>query len=496
MTVSGCSGSPASMSLRRWEFADPRTSRTPRLPAVKGGLISPISARGAKAVKDLRPLAEPSNRSLTERTLEAAEAWSIPGSPFKGLDASHPSRGFELSQDSRSGFFGRLTGLDIEAELQRHAVLLKGLLRDMAVIRDTVWHLADERSVVTSAAHDAKEACDVTTQLRTSFSELEIAVLKQQELWAKDGPGDAKLLQSLQESSMETRYEEQSLREETQFEEHSRILEGRFQEHHGLLNQRLEEHSRILEGRFQEHHGQLNQRFEALMQEHSLALEQYQEQHQTMEERFQEVREKVGNLSDSLRKEVQIRREALRGNVVRDLSASLADEVAERACQSVTPVLQRMMAEARGERPSTCPAVVQGGPAPGDRGSAEAGGVKRVVAIPQALRGNVVRDLSASLADEVAERACQSVTPVLQRMMAEARGERPSTCPAVVQGGTDAGNRAQSADTVLSAEAAGVKGIVMDSEEAQVVAAEVAAELIQMLLTDWRSTPSPQELWP
>ena len=27
---------------------------------------------------------------------------------------------------SRSGFFGRLTGLDIEAELQRHAVLLKG----------------------------------------------------------------------------------------------------------------------------------------------------------------------------------------------------------------------------------------------------------------------------------------------------------------------------------------------------------------------------------
>eukprot|EP00435_Cladocopium_sp_Y103_P028089 s3510_g7.t1 len=397
MTVSG---SPASMSLRRWEFADPRTSRTPRLPAVKGGLISPISARGAKAVKDLRPLAEPSNRSLTERTLEAAEAWSIPGSPFKGLDASHPSRGFELSQDSRSGFFGRLTGLDIEAELQRHAVLLKGLLRDMAVIRDTVWHLADERSVVTCAAHDAKEACDVTAELRTSFSELEMAVLKQQELWAKDGGvGDAKLLQSMQESSMETRYEEQSLREETQFEEHSRILEGRFQEHHG----------------------QLNQRFEALMQEHSVALERFQEHHQTMEERFQEVHEKVGHLSDSLRKEVQIRHEALRGNVVRGISASLADEVAERACQSVTPVLQRMMAEARGERPATCPAVVQGGMDPDD-------------------------------------------------------------------------HRAQSADTVLSA--AGEKRIVMDSEEAQVVAAEVAAELIQLLLTDWRSTPSPQEVWP
>ena len=27
---------------------------------------------------------------------------------------------------ARTGFFGRLTGLDIEAELQRHALLLKG----------------------------------------------------------------------------------------------------------------------------------------------------------------------------------------------------------------------------------------------------------------------------------------------------------------------------------------------------------------------------------
>jgi hypothetical protein len=34
----------------------------------------------------------------------------------------------ELKAVDRSGFFGRLTGLDIEAELQRHAVLLKGRL--------------------------------------------------------------------------------------------------------------------------------------------------------------------------------------------------------------------------------------------------------------------------------------------------------------------------------------------------------------------------------
>ena len=30
------------------------------------------------------------------------------------------------SNVARTGFFGRLTGLDIEAELQRHALLLKG----------------------------------------------------------------------------------------------------------------------------------------------------------------------------------------------------------------------------------------------------------------------------------------------------------------------------------------------------------------------------------
>jgi len=327
-------------------------------------------------------------------------------------------------------------------------------------MRDTVWHLADERSLVTNAAHDAKEACEVTAELRASFSELAmevrselaIEVRKQQDSLgaaadARDAR-DAKLLQSMQESSLETRYEEQSLRElETQFEEHSRAFEGRFQEHNGLLNQRLEEHSRTLEGRFQEHNGLLNQRLEEhsrtlegrlqehngllnqRLEEHSRTLEGrfqehngllnqrleehtrgLEEHHHTLEERFQEIHEKMSSFGESMREDVQPRQQVWRGNVIRDISARLAEEVAERACQSVTPVLERIMREA-----------------------------------------------------------------------AEARDDRPATSPAVLEGTTH--------EPLMQG-----KHVVTDADETQVVATEVAKELIQLILTDWRNTPSPQEL--
>eukprot|EP00434_Breviolum_minutum_P043292 symbB.v1.2.038583.t2/scaffold6066.1/size21233/3 len=85
---------------------------------------------------------------------------------------------------------------------------------------------------------------------------------------------------------------------------------------------------------------------------------------------------------------------------------------------------------------------------------------------------------------EVAERACQSVTPVLERIMreaAEARDDRPATSPAVLEGTTH--------EPLMQG-----KHVVTDADETQVVATEVAKELIQLILTDWRNTPSPQEL--
>ena len=54
----------------------------------------------------------------------------------------------------------------MEAELQRQALLLKSLLRDVAVLRDTVWHLADERGA-------EAEASEATKELRLGLEELQ-----------------------------------------------------------------------------------------------------------------------------------------------------------------------------------------------------------------------------------------------------------------------------------------------------------------------------------
>ena len=68
----------------------------------------------------------------------------------------------------------------MEAELQRQALLLKGLLRDVAVLRDTLWHLADERSQVTEAAQEAKGASEATEELRAELRELQGEALEAQ----------------------------------------------------------------------------------------------------------------------------------------------------------------------------------------------------------------------------------------------------------------------------------------------------------------------------
>ncbi|CAK8994636.1 Uncharacterized protein SCF082_LOCUS4013 [Durusdinium trenchii] len=432
----------SAMSLRRWEFAD--TSRTPRLPAVSPRL----SARGAKAMKDIGPLAESAKRSLTERTLEAAEAWSIPNTPVEHL--SHPTRGLELSPESRSGFFGRLVGLDIEAELQRQALLLKGLLRDVAVIRDTVWHLADERSILSRAAQEAKEAHDVTDALRMSLNDLASEVQRQRSLWETEelsraehreehssGPGTKGIDVDL--SLLETRYEEQSRDFEAGFEEHRRKLEERFQEHRGFMHQKLEEHSSKLEERFQEQYGFMSQRleehshkFQESIQEHHGFMHQRLEQHSSkLEERFQEQCGFMHQLLDERKHNLEEQH---------GLVHSQLEEMQARV-QDLHMMLHREAESRRG-----------------------------------ASRESIIQSISACLAEEVAQRACESVTPALERMAAEAaEAQRPSTSPAILGGGE---GRTPSEVSHIGQE----------------VAAEVASELIQLILTEWRATPTPEEV--
>lgn len=76
--------------------------------------------------------------------MDAAQAWTISDAPHGGV----PSRGVALPAQAKGRFYGSLPGAEVEAELQRHATLLKGLLRDFAVMRDVVWHLQDEHQQV------------------------------------------------------------------------------------------------------------------------------------------------------------------------------------------------------------------------------------------------------------------------------------------------------------------------------------------------------------
>lgn len=102
-------------------------------------------AAGARAMKELASLASEQESSkfslsLSERALDAAQDWVVDSTPV----VESLSKGVVLCESSRSSFMGQLRGTEVEAELNRQATLLKGLLRDFVILRDVVWHLQDD----------------------------------------------------------------------------------------------------------------------------------------------------------------------------------------------------------------------------------------------------------------------------------------------------------------------------------------------------------------
>ncbi|CAJ1340003.1 unnamed protein product [Effrenium voratum] len=343
------------MRLRQWEYAGALSARLPRVPG-----RSKCSTRGAKAMADIRPLAPLAfDAERTGKTLDAAQSWSVPGTPPAFQEP-------ELSQASRTSFFGRLTGADIEAELQRQAVLLKGLLRDMAVVRDTVWHLADERSFLPAAAQDAKEAIDTAAELRAKIhAKVQSLPVSQKEDGVVPMKANDASLQAL--DSLDTHYED-SYELETRLEELRRVLDGRIEESSRKLERQLQEHRQEHSGamsRLEENHRGLEARLKEHRQEHSGAMSRLEENHRGLEARLKELRSpedlrvKVAGLEEEFKVH---RRQAGASGVIRSISACVAEEVSGRACESITPMLQRLASEAR-DRPSTSPAVLQGKPA-------------------------------------------------------------------------------------------------------------------------------------
>eukprot|EP00434_Breviolum_minutum_P023145 symbB.v1.2.020420.t1/scaffold1653.1/size107518/1 len=119
-------------------LATPRLKETPR----------PV--RGAKALQDLKGLEQqtrsssPEGRDFSEEVLAAAEKWPVDEDGINP-DLDPGTVGLNLGLDAKDRFYGRMSGIEVEKELIRMAVLLQSLLRDFALMKDTFGHLQDEQ---------------------------------------------------------------------------------------------------------------------------------------------------------------------------------------------------------------------------------------------------------------------------------------------------------------------------------------------------------------
>mmetsp|Transcript_12335 Transcript_12335/g.34972 ORF Transcript_12335/g.34972 Transcript_12335/m.34972 type:complete len:493 (-) Transcript_12335:212-1690(-) len=84
----------------------------------------------------------PSGRALPEKTLDVAVApcWEITADGPQSLALLTPKSG-------KDRYYGTLTSAQVEQEVRRLSTLLQGLVRDFSIVKDSVWHLEDERSL-------------------------------------------------------------------------------------------------------------------------------------------------------------------------------------------------------------------------------------------------------------------------------------------------------------------------------------------------------------
>mmetsp|Transcript_41959 Transcript_41959/g.78468 ORF Transcript_41959/g.78468 Transcript_41959/m.78468 type:complete len:448 (+) Transcript_41959:71-1414(+) len=152
------------MRLRCWELASSDTRRPSSTQTASTRIRTP---RDRSKLLQRSRIAQPSDKTLdaAQKTLDSlsgsfrapqasnlletekynkCEDWDLgPASP-----AEHSTRGILLPPGEKERFYGSFSGTQVEAELKRLAMLVKGLLRDLTIVKDSVWHLEDERQEV------------------------------------------------------------------------------------------------------------------------------------------------------------------------------------------------------------------------------------------------------------------------------------------------------------------------------------------------------------
>ncbi|CAK9032876.1 unnamed protein product, partial [Durusdinium trenchii] len=161
----------------------------------------PRPVRGAKALKQLSNLAESktccsspdrkhlgqdqevadaeTETGLLQEVLEVAETWPVDEDGVVP-DLDPGSAGVNLGLDAKDRFYGRMSGVEVEKELIRLAVLLQSLLRDFSIMKDTMGHLEDEQNTVKETVRHGLHECSAQVLDVQKDSESRMKVLTTQ----------------------------------------------------------------------------------------------------------------------------------------------------------------------------------------------------------------------------------------------------------------------------------------------------------------------------
>mmetsp|Transcript_86371 Transcript_86371/g.278938 ORF Transcript_86371/g.278938 Transcript_86371/m.278938 type:complete len:567 (+) Transcript_86371:47-1747(+) len=129
---------------------EPHAERRPSPRRPSGGAFAADAAAGSK------PMTADSQKPTTASSCMAQEAMDMVLSGKASLPPPPPSRGLVLGAEERQRFYGGLSGKQVEDELRRIAIIMQGLLHDFTIVKNSLWHIEDERGMV-DARVDALE---------------------------------------------------------------------------------------------------------------------------------------------------------------------------------------------------------------------------------------------------------------------------------------------------------------------------------------------------
>lgn len=155
MSVSNNLSPSSTQMLRSWDvpYSDKRlpTSARPARPGPRGRGNLPQLSRLDHAPQ-LPPQFSPHNTTGSQqfgklsddKKFNSTHAWGA----GESLLGESSSRGISLTQDEKERFYGSLSGSQIEIDLKQHATLLKTLLHDVTMMKNSIWHLEEEQCQV------------------------------------------------------------------------------------------------------------------------------------------------------------------------------------------------------------------------------------------------------------------------------------------------------------------------------------------------------------